>query len=155
MMTAHGAYSLDASLPAYRAVDALSGHLKSVGSDTLGHETEAWAKGFEMLYPDVKVDIEAVGSATAPTALVEGRAQKEDRSLARTCSVRRLQAGRVVFFAMRRRPWVTCRGLNALLTGCSGESSATRLKREDGLAKRLKRAPGTDAPVLPNVSAMP
>jgi phosphate transport system substrate-binding protein len=61
MMTAHGAHSLDANLPAYRPVDALSGHLKSVGSDTLGHETEAWAKGFEKLYPDVKVDIEAVG----------------------------------------------------------------------------------------------
>jgi phosphate transport system substrate-binding protein len=68
MMAAHGAYSLDASLPAYRAVDALSGHLKSVGSDTLGHETEAWAKGFEKLYPDVKVEIEAAGSASTDSA---------------------------------------------------------------------------------------
>ena len=88
MMMAHGAYSLDASLPAYRPVEALSGRLKSVGSDTLGHETEAWAKAFEKLYPDVKVEIEAAGSATAPTALVEGRAQKKTasfvRSLART-----------------------------------------------------------------------
>jgi phosphate transport system substrate-binding protein len=75
LVTGHGAHSLDASLPAYRPIEALSGHLKSVGSDTLGHETEAWAKGFEKLYPDVKVDIEAVGSATAPTALVDGRAQ--------------------------------------------------------------------------------
>ncbi len=75
LMTGHSAYSLDASLPAYRAVEALSGHLKSVGSDTLGHETEAWAKAFEKLYPDVKVDIEATGSATAPTALIGGKAQ--------------------------------------------------------------------------------
>jgi PBP superfamily domain len=75
LVTGEGAYSLDASLPVYRPVEALSGHLKSVGSDTLGHETDAWARAFEKLYPDVKVDIEAVGSATAPTALVEGRAQ--------------------------------------------------------------------------------
>ena len=75
LVTGHGAHSLDASLPAYRPVEALSGHLKSVGSDTLGHETEAWAKAFEKLYPDVKVDIEALGSATAPTALVDGKAQ--------------------------------------------------------------------------------
>jgi hypothetical protein len=43
IVTGEGAYSLDASLPAYRLVESLSGHLKSVGSDTLGRETEAWA----------------------------------------------------------------------------------------------------------------
>jgi phosphate transport system substrate-binding protein len=75
IMAAHTAYSLDASLPSYRPVETLSGHLKSVGSDTLGHESEAWAKAFEKLYPDVKVVIEATGSATAPTALIDGRAQ--------------------------------------------------------------------------------
>ena len=32
-------------------------------------------KGFEKLYPDVKVEIEATGSATAPLALLEGRSQ--------------------------------------------------------------------------------
>jgi phosphate transport system substrate-binding protein len=74
MMTS-GAYALDASLPPYRPVPALSGHLKSVGSDTLGHETEAWARAFEKLYPDVKVAIEAKGSATAPAALIDGQAQ--------------------------------------------------------------------------------
>jgi phosphate transport system substrate-binding protein len=74
MMTS-GVYALDASLPSYRPVPALSGHLKSVGSDTLGHETEAWARAFEKLYPDVKVAIEAKGSATAPAALIDGQAQ--------------------------------------------------------------------------------
>jgi hypothetical protein len=38
LATGHRAYSLDASLPAYRAVETLSGHLKSVGSDTLGQK---------------------------------------------------------------------------------------------------------------------
>lgn len=69
------AEALDASLPGYSPVETLSGHLKSVGSDTLGHETEAWAKGFGKLYPYVKVEIEAAGSATAPSALLDGRAE--------------------------------------------------------------------------------
>ena len=73
--TAHDAHALDPDLPAYRPVETLSGHLKSVGSDTLGHETELWAKGFEGLYPNVKIEVEAAGSATAPAALVEGRSQ--------------------------------------------------------------------------------
>ena len=75
MMMPPGAQALDPSLPAYRPADAISGHLKSVGSDTLGHETESWAKAFEKIYPDVKVEVEAAGSATAPSALLEGRAQ--------------------------------------------------------------------------------
>jgi phosphate transport system substrate-binding protein len=75
VMIPWGAQALDPSLPAYRPLETLSGHLKSVGSDTLGHEMEAWAKGIEKLYPDVKVEIEAAGSATAPLALLEGRSQ--------------------------------------------------------------------------------
>jgi phosphate transport system substrate-binding protein len=72
---AWSAQALDPSLPAYRPVETLAGHLKSVGSDTLGHEMDTWAKGFEKLYPDVKVEVEAAGSATAPLALLEGRSQ--------------------------------------------------------------------------------
>ena len=53
----------------------LSGHIKSVGSDTLGHEMTLWAKAFENLYPDVKIEIEATGSATAPPALLDGKSQ--------------------------------------------------------------------------------
>ena len=75
LMTPRGVQALDPSLPAYRPLETLSGHLKSVGSDTLGHEMEAWAKGFEKLYPDAKVEVEAAGSATAPLALLEGRSQ--------------------------------------------------------------------------------
>jgi phosphate transport system substrate-binding protein len=46
-----------------------------VGSDTLGNETALWAKGFVDRYPDVKIEIEAKGSATAPPALLEGESQ--------------------------------------------------------------------------------
>jgi phosphate transport system substrate-binding protein len=70
-----GAFALDQELPAYKPVEGLAGHLKSVGSDTLGHEMKLWAKSFEGLYPDVKIDVEAAGSATAPSALLEGLSQ--------------------------------------------------------------------------------
>lgn len=67
--------ALDDTLPAYHPVSSLSGRLKSVGSDTLGHEMALWAAAFEKLYPDVKIDVEATGSATAPKALTDGMSQ--------------------------------------------------------------------------------
>jgi phosphate transport system substrate-binding protein len=69
------AIALDASLPAYQAVEGVSGQIKSVGSDTLDNEMALWAKGFESFYPDVKIEIEGKGSATAPPALLEGASQ--------------------------------------------------------------------------------
>src|SRR5271166_2503723 len=69
------ALAVDQSLPGYRPSASISGHIKSVGSDTLGHEMELWAKAFEALYPDVKIEIEAAGSATAPAALLDGKSQ--------------------------------------------------------------------------------
>jgi len=75
MIATPGAFALDQNLPAYRADGALSGHIKSVGSDTLGREVALWAKAFNELYPDVIIDIEAKGSATAPAALLEGVSQ--------------------------------------------------------------------------------
>ena len=72
---ATAAIALDQNLPAYDPVAALSGSIRSVGSDTLGHEMTLWAKAFESLYPDVKIHVEAAGSATAPGALLEGASQ--------------------------------------------------------------------------------
>ena len=46
-----------------------------MGSDTLGVLMRTWADKFKTLYPDVKIDIESKGSATAPPALTEGAAQ--------------------------------------------------------------------------------
>lgn len=69
------ARALDPSLPPYHQLDTLSGALKTVGSDTLGREMNAWATAFEKLYPSVHISVEAVGSATAPSALIEGRSQ--------------------------------------------------------------------------------
>jgi len=72
MIAAPAALAVDQSLPVYRPTASISGHIKSVGSDTLGHEMELWAKAFETLYPDVKIEIEATGSATAPASLLDG-----------------------------------------------------------------------------------
>jgi phosphate transport system substrate-binding protein len=75
MIAASAAIALDQSLPAYHAVGGISGQIKSVGSDTLGHEMALWAKAFKELYPDAQIKVEATGSATAPAALLEGVSQ--------------------------------------------------------------------------------
>ena len=75
MLAIPAALALDAALPAYQPVNGISGELKSVGSDTLDPEMELWAKGFEERYPNVKIEVEGKGSATAPAALLEGASQ--------------------------------------------------------------------------------
>lgn len=70
-----GAAALDLELSPYKPLGALSGNLKSVGSDTMLHEMELWAAGFQAIYPNVKIEIEAKGSNTAPPALLSGAAQ--------------------------------------------------------------------------------
>ena len=69
------ASALDATLPNYQAVGALTGEIKSVGSDTLNNEMTAWAEGFKAKYPSVTFEIEGKGSATAPAALLAGASQ--------------------------------------------------------------------------------
>jgi phosphate transport system substrate-binding protein len=69
------AVALDANLSSYQPVTGLSGQLKSVGSETLANEMEGWAKGFMTLYPEVKIEVEAKGSATAPASLLRGTSQ--------------------------------------------------------------------------------
>jgi phosphate transport system substrate-binding protein len=69
------ALAVDPNLPPYQKVDELSGQMKSVGSDTLIDEMTRWSKGFMALYPDVKIEVEGLGSATAPPALLAGTAQ--------------------------------------------------------------------------------
>ena len=75
LMAITAAIALDSNLPAYQAVSGVSGQIKTVGSDTLNNEMALWAKGFEGLYPDVKIEIEGKGSATAPPALLEGASE--------------------------------------------------------------------------------
>ena len=41
----------------------------------MGNLVTQWAAAFKALYPNVQVDVEAKGSATAPPALIEGVSQ--------------------------------------------------------------------------------
>ena len=63
------------SLKSYEKVPDVSGTLSSVGSDTLNNLMTYWAEAFHKIYPNVKIQIEGKGSATAPPALTEGTAQ--------------------------------------------------------------------------------
>jgi phosphate transport system substrate-binding protein len=72
---ASAAVTVDKSIAEYKSVSGVSGNLNSIGSDTLNNLMTLWAEGFKKLYPNVNVQIEGKGSATAPPALVEGTAQ--------------------------------------------------------------------------------
>jgi phosphate transport system substrate-binding protein len=71
---AHGQARVDPELPAYEKVPGISGTLSSAGSDTLANLMTLWSQEFKRFYPNVTVQIQASGSATAPTALTEGTA---------------------------------------------------------------------------------
>jgi phosphate transport system substrate-binding protein len=68
------ASAIDAEIVPYEKVEGVSGTLSSVGSDTLANLMTLWAEEFKRLYPNVTVQIQAAGSATAPPALTEGTA---------------------------------------------------------------------------------
>lgn len=67
--------NVDPALPAYRAVEGISGTLKSVGSDTMNNVMASWAESFKSYYPTVTVAVEGAGSSTAPPALIQAQAQ--------------------------------------------------------------------------------
>ncbi len=67
--------AVDSAIPEYKPVSGISGNLNSIGSDTLNNLMTFWAEGFKKAYPNVNIQIEGKGSATAPPALIEGTAQ--------------------------------------------------------------------------------
>lgn len=71
---AFGQVTVDSKLPEYKAVQGVSGSLKSVGSDTMNNLMTLWAEGFLKMYPNVQIEIEGKGSTTAPPALIAGTA---------------------------------------------------------------------------------
>lgn len=66
---------VDPALKPYQPVSGISGNLNSIGSDTLNNLMTFWAEQFRRLYPNVNIQIEGKGSATAPPALAAGTAQ--------------------------------------------------------------------------------
>jgi phosphate transport system substrate-binding protein len=65
---------VDPALPSYKAVQGVSGSMKSIGSDTMNSEMALWAEGFKAFYPNVTIEVEGKGSNTAPPALIDGTA---------------------------------------------------------------------------------
>jgi phosphate transport system substrate-binding protein len=54
--------------------ETLNGKLVSTGSDTLGALTSLWAEMLGSEYPGVLIQVRAIGSGAAPTALIQGTA---------------------------------------------------------------------------------
>ena len=54
-----------AGLKPYKPVQGLSGHLRSVGADTMEQITKGWIDRFIKIYPDVKISMEANSSFAA------------------------------------------------------------------------------------------
>jgi hypothetical protein len=73
-LSAHlaAAIALDANLPSYQAVSAISGQIEWSGSDTLNTETALWAKRFEGPFPGVTIEIESIGSVVMRSSQNEG-----------------------------------------------------------------------------------
>ncbi len=72
VFAATGDSASDPGLHEYVKVSGVSGNLSSIGSDTLANVMTMWAEEFKKLYPNVNVQIQAAGSATAPPALTQG-----------------------------------------------------------------------------------
>ncbi len=62
------------ALPEYERQPGVAGNITSVGSDTLANVMAYWSQEFKTLYPQVKFQLQASGSSTAPPALTEGTA---------------------------------------------------------------------------------
>lgn len=66
---------LDDKLPTYtKSSDAVTGTIKSKGSDTMVNLTNFWVEGFKTVYPGVNAEVEHKGSGDAPKALIEDQA---------------------------------------------------------------------------------
>lgn len=61
-------------VPEYQRSPGVAGKITSVGSDTLANLMTLWSQEFREMYPQVKFQIQASGSSTAPPALTEGTA---------------------------------------------------------------------------------
>lgn len=67
--------TIDPELPIYKATSAVSGSIKSIGSDTTNNLMTLWGEEFKQYYPSAQIEVEGKGSSTAPPALIEGQAQ--------------------------------------------------------------------------------
>ncbi|HLF94528.1 MAG TPA: phosphate ABC transporter substrate-binding protein [Planctomycetota bacterium] len=66
---------VDSDLLPYKVAEGVSGNISSIGSDTLNNLMTYWAESFKKFYPNVNIQIEGKGTATAFPALAAGTAQ--------------------------------------------------------------------------------
>jgi phosphate transport system substrate-binding protein len=64
--------AIDKKLSPYKPTSAVSGSIKSIGSDTMNNLMTLWAEKFKSHYPSVAIEIEGKGSSTAPPAMING-----------------------------------------------------------------------------------
>lgn len=74
-LLAAGPVKIDPKIPAYKPEQTVTGDLRTAGSDTLSNVVGTWAQQFNKVHPGVRIQIEAKGSSTGPTALLEAQAQ--------------------------------------------------------------------------------
>lgn len=68
------AAGVDPSIAAYTPASGVSGNITSIGSDTLNNLMTLWTEEFKRGYPSVNIQVQGMGSSTAPPALTEGTA---------------------------------------------------------------------------------
>jgi phosphate transport system substrate-binding protein len=68
------AVKVDSNIPEYKAVQGVSGNIKSAGSDTMVNLVTSWTESFKKIYPSVVTEVEGKGSGSAPPALISGAA---------------------------------------------------------------------------------
>ncbi|MBW3567527.1 MAG: phosphate ABC transporter substrate-binding protein PstS family protein [Proteobacteria bacterium] len=68
----NAAPEVDPNLPEYKKASGVSGNLTSIGSDTLNNLMALWTEEFKRLYPNINIQVQGMGSSTAPPALTEG-----------------------------------------------------------------------------------
>ena len=66
--------AVDAGIPAYKPVPALSGTLKGVESNTVTVLEDKWIAGFTKIYPNVKISVDIGGSGQGGPRLTNGAA---------------------------------------------------------------------------------
>lgn len=70
----NAAPQVDPELPVYQKASGVSGNLTSIGSDTLNNLMALWTEEFKRIYPNINIQVQGMGSSTAPPALTEGTA---------------------------------------------------------------------------------
>ncbi len=75
----------------YQKQPGVAGTVSVVGSDTMANLVALWSQHFKQIYPHVNIQMQAAGSATAPTALTEGVASIGSMS-------RKLKASEIEYF---------------------------------------------------------